>query len=144
MLSPRAVHLLLRHFDSIDECVARRLLRKRPWSEPALTSYLCDVLDSDTQAEEPLSYPLEILNRDLLEPDGVFDMTFNVETHEYDPSVERWVTQADLGFVLQFRDFLDPSRSWEACWLLQSKRLYPTSRNPLQYTDAARYGGRDP
>lgn len=52
MISLKAIRLILRHFDSIDYCVSKRLMRKRPWSEPALTSLLCDLLDQDDQVDE--------------------------------------------------------------------------------------------
>jgi hypothetical protein len=50
MLSPRAVRLVLRHFDAIDQAISQRLTRKRPWGEEALTHLLCDLLDFETKS----------------------------------------------------------------------------------------------
>jgi len=144
MLPPRAAHLMLRHFDAIDEAVSRRLIRKRPWSEPALTSLLCDLLDEDVQGEEVLSYSLKELNADLVAMDGLFGISFKIDTHEYDAATERWVTQADLGLILKCDNFLIPSDSWEACWLLQAKRAYPDRRNPVSFSDSSRFAAHDP
>lgn len=144
MITPKAAHLLIRHLDSLDRAVSKRLARKRPWSEPALTSLLCDLMDSETQPEEPLDYSLSDLNRDLRELEGLLSVSIQIETHEYDSNIERWVTQADLGFVINFQDHLLPHDSWRVSWLLQAKRLYPDSRNPLSYSEVSRFGGMDP
>src|SRR5579862_6669471 len=131
MITPKAAHLLIRHFDSLDRAVSKRLTRKRPWSEPALTSLLCDLLDADTQADEPLEYPMASLNFDLQKLEGLLRISLQIQTHEYDARMERWVTQADLGLVVNLIDHLMPKESWSISWLLQAKRLYPDSRNPL-------------
>jgi hypothetical protein len=143
MLTPKTNHLLIRHFDSLDRAVSKRLTRKRPWPEPALTSLLCDLLDSDTQADEPLDYPLSALNVDLQKFEGLLKVSVQIQTHEYDPAMERWVTQADLGLVINVIDHLSPNESWNISWLLQAKRLYPDCRNPLRYSEASRFGGID-
>nr|VFJ58919.1 MAG: hypothetical protein BECKDK2373C_GA0170839_106831 [Candidatus Kentron sp. DK] len=57
MLSPRAIHLFLKYFDSIDEVLSRRLVRKRTWDEPALTFLLTELLDEDAQPDHSLPYP---------------------------------------------------------------------------------------
>jgi hypothetical protein len=143
MISPKAVNLIIQYFDAIDEAVAKRMVRKRPWSEPALTSLLCDLLDENTQDEERLRYTLAKLNNDLSELDGLFNVSFSIETHEYDSRMERWVTQADLGFIIKFEDCLLPSESWCIAWLLQAKRLYPDSRDPLRYTEVSHFRALD-
>ena len=144
MITPKAIHLIIQHFDALDQAVSKHLNRKRPWSEPALTSLLCDLLDQDVQEEENLSYSTADLNQDLAEIDGLMKITFAVDTHEYDASMEHWVTQADLGFVINFQDHLLPDESWSLPWLLQAKRLYPVQRNPLKYTEISRFSGIDP
>ena len=143
MISPKAVGLIIRHFDAIDQSVSKRLVRKRPWGEPALTSLLCDLLDQETQEEEKINYSLSELTKDLTEMDGLMSMSFTVDTHEYDSIMERWVTQADLGLIVKFTDELLPADSWSTAWLLQAKRLYPSSRNPVVYTEACRFGAVD-
>lgn len=143
MISPRAVPLLIRHFDAVDKSVTSRLLRNRPWLEPSLTSLLCDLLDQDTQREMNLSYTVDQLNTDLAEPDGALAVSFKIDTHEYGPDLERWVTQADLGLVIEYADFLLPDESWTAAWLLQAKRLTPDQRNPLVYSEASKFSAID-
>ncbi len=143
MLSPTAFELLIKYFDGVDSAVARRLSRKRPWLETALTSLLCDLLDDETQEDEPLDYTLGALNTELRALDGLVEVHVRLETHEYPPAVERWVTQSDLGFVLEFNDLLLPDESWTASWLLQAKRLYPQSRNPLRYSESSSFDGVD-
>ena len=71
MLSPIAFDLIIKYFDAVDRAVAARLSRKRPWSEPALTSLLCDLLDEETQEGQNLSYTLRQLNDELNAFDGV-------------------------------------------------------------------------
>jgi len=70
MISPKAVNLIIKHFDAIDEAVTKKMVRNRPWSETALTSLLCDLLDEKTQDEEILRYTLKELNHELYELDG--------------------------------------------------------------------------
>jgi hypothetical protein len=143
MISPEAARLVIRHFDAIDQCVSRRTCRKRPWLEVAITSYLCDLLDEDTQLDTGLSYSIADLNRDLSASDGLLDLTLSIDTHEYDARLERWVTQADLGLILRFEDHLLPGMSWSTAWLLQAKRVYPDSRNPLRYSELSRLAAVD-
>lgn len=143
MISPKAIHLIIQHFDAIDKAVSKRLNRKRPWSEPSLTSLLCDLMDQETQNEENLSYSIESLNNDLADIDGLLDVSFVIETHEYSPKVERWVTQSDLGFVINFEDHLLPHESWSISWLLQAKKLFPDNRNPIKYSEASRFQSHD-
>lgn len=126
MLSPRALQLLVRHFDAIDSSLSRRLLRKRPWAEEALTSLFCDLLDGDTQGEEPLSYPLADLLADLSRTDEPLGFRVRIETHQYPSSVERYVTQSDLGLVVSYQDQFEHQNSFSAPWLLQAKRLFPS------------------
>ncbi len=138
MISPPAVRLIIRHFDAIDQAVAKRTTRKRPWLEPGITSYLCDLMDEDTQVEEGLSYSLKDLNRELASVDGLLDVRLSIDTHEYPPKLERWVTQADLGLVLRFDDALLPQESWTRAWLLQAKRIAPDALNPVRYSETSR------
>jgi len=144
MISPRAFRLLIQHLDCIDEAVSRRMHRKRPWLEPALTSLLCDLLDEETQHEEPLEYPLDQLNRDLAGGDEALSVKFCIETHEYPPALERWVTQSDIGLIINLRDYIDPRQSCSTAWLLQAKRASPMySSGDKRYAEYSRFGSRD-
>lgn len=139
MISPKATHLIIKHFDAIDKAVSKRLNRKRPWSEPSLTSLLCDLMDHETQDDEKIDYSIDDLNKDLEEIDGLLDVSFAIETHEYSPKVERWITQSDLGFIINFEDHLLPNESWSISWLLQAKKIFPDKRSPLEYTESSRF-----
>ena len=144
MISPKAIHLIIKHFDAIDKAVSKRLNRKRPWSEPALTSLLCDLMDQETQTDEKIEYSIENLNDELEKIDGLLDVSFVIETHEYTPRVERWVTQSDLGFVINFEDHLLPDKSWSISWLLQAKKLFPDNQKSSKYSEVSRFQSYDP
>ena len=89
------------------------MVRKRPWEEPALTSYLCDLLDEEEQDEQRLEYAIEDLNRDLGRGTGAYSVSsLEIETRECDCSAERYVTQSDLGLIVNDRDNFLSERSW--------------------------------
>jgi hypothetical protein len=117
MIPPKAIDLIIRHIDAIDLAVASRLNRKRPWLEPALTSLLCELLDAETQDDDTIAYTLKQLNDDLRSLEGLLSIAFDIETHEYDPKMEGWVTQPDIGLVVNFIDYLLPGESWKLSWL---------------------------
>jgi hypothetical protein len=120
---------LIRYFDAIDKVVSKRLVRKRPWLETALTSLLCDLLDEEEQDEYELEYSFAELKKDLIKLDRCLNVNFTIETHEYHPKVERWVTQSDIGIIIKFTPYLLPEASWSVAWLLQAKRLCPYLHN---------------
>ena len=126
MLSPRAIRLLLRHFDALDEVVARRLTRKRPWQEEALTGLLCDLLDAETQIEEKVTYTLSQLHEDLANSDEPVGIRLKIESHQYPKHLERWVTQADFGLIITYQDQFERSHSTSSAWLMQAKRVFPS------------------
>lgn len=132
MLSPRAIRLLLRHFDALDQVVARRLTRKRPWAEEALTSFLCDLLDSETQAEENVVYTLRQLHEDLARSDEPVGVRLRIDSHQYPKHLERWVTQADFGFIINYQDQLERGHSATSAWLMQAKRVFPSSNGSYE------------
>ncbi|TAF07970.1 MAG: hypothetical protein EAZ77_08045 [Nostocales cyanobacterium] len=136
MISRKAANFIIRHLDAIDKAVSKRLMRKRPWFETALTSLLCDLLDGETQDEQNLEYSLEKLNKDLNEIDGLLDISFAIDTHEYNQNVEHYITQSDIGFILNFEDHLLQEESWSAAYLLQAKRLSPFKpEHPIRYNE---------
>jgi hypothetical protein len=126
MLSLRALQLLLRHFDSIDKALSKRLSRKNPWPEVALTAVFCDLLDSDTQPDESLDYPLAELLADFAASDEPLGYRIRLETHQYPTSLEHYVTQADLGLVVSYQDQFETQNSHSTSWLLQAKRAFPS------------------
>ncbi|MBD1926588.1 hypothetical protein H6F74_10075 [Trichocoleus sp. FACHB-90] len=142
MISLRAVQLLLRHFDSIDETISRKLMRKRPWSEEALTSLFCDLLDKDTQEEEKIDYPLSSLMSDLLQIDEPLYLSTTIETHQYSKSVEHRVTQSDIGLIITYENQFVPNLSFSRSWLLQAKRLFPHGRDK-KYDEKSLFSSRN-
>lgn len=104
MISPQAIRLLLQHFDSLDRSLSRRLVRKRPWDEEALTSLLCDLLDEDCQQDENVQYPIISLLEDLSATDEPISFSASINTHSYPKSVERYVTQSDIGLIVEYQD----------------------------------------
>ncbi len=143
MLTPNAFTCLLRHIDEIDQVVAARLLRKRPWSEPSLTSLLCDLMDEETQVDARLTYPLADLQQDLVREDGLLGVQLSVETVEHNGTYERYISQSDIGMRLVFDNLLEPETSWVRPYLLQAKRLFPQQDNPLRYTELSRFKSSD-
>jgi hypothetical protein len=140
MISPKAANFIIRHLDAIDKAVSKRLVRKRPWFETALTSLLCDLLDGETQDEQNLEYSLEELNQDLNEIDGLLNISLTIDTHEYNQNVECYITQSDIGFIFNFEDYLLPEESWSAAYLLQAKRLFPDKyEHPITYNESCRF-----
>lgn len=144
MISPAVVEPIIRHLDAIDEALSRRVTRKSRWEEPALTSQLCDLLDEETQGDERLKYTFEELSTELGAIDGLVRVNFGIDTHEYDPTWEHWVTQADLGLVVRLEDRMIPENSWSASWLLQAKRAYPRNRTSGVFDETSRFPARDP
>lgn len=141
MLSPRAIKLLLHHFDALDEVIARRLTRKRPWQEEALTGLLCDLLDSETQAEERVAYTLEQLHEDLARSDEPVGLRLKIDSHQYPKHLERWVTQADFGLIITYQDQFDRVLSSSAAWLMQAKRVFPNRAG--DYDSGCKYSSTD-
>lgn len=143
MLSPRAIVILLKHFDAIDEAVSRRMIRKRPWTEEALTGLLCDLLDGDSQIEENVSYTLQQVQEDFTKSDEPLSIRFRIETRQYPKHLERWVTQSDLGLIINYQNQFAPAHSVRRAWLLQAKRVFPMAddnygvNSEFKSTDAA-------
>lgn len=142
MISPRALRIILRHFDAIDETLSKRLTRKRPWSEEALTGLLCDLLDNETQVEESVSYTLEQVHDDLAKSDEPLSIRLKIDTHQYPKHVEHWVTQSDLGLIVKYQNQFDTSLSRSSAWLLQAKRVFPSGPDN-QYSCDSKFKSSD-
>ncbi|BAZ29631.1 hypothetical protein NIES4074_20780 [Cylindrospermum sp. NIES-4074] len=141
MISLKAAHLIIHYFDSIDKVVSKRLVRKRPWFETALTSLLCDLLDQEEQDEYKLEYSFAKLKEDLTALDPYLNASFTIETHEYSSKVENLVTQSDIGIIINFKAYCLPEESWSVAWLLQAKRLSPNRKIsiPFRYNEKNRF-----
>ena len=129
MLSPRAVHLFLKYFDSIDESLTRRLVRKRTWDEEPLTFLLTELLDEESQQDHKLSYSHEALIEDLSQTDEPLSIDVSIETHSYNKSMEHYVTQSDIGLIISYQNQFESNTSFRTGWLMQAKRLFPSKHN---------------
>jgi hypothetical protein len=134
---------LVRYLDCVDQAISRKFVRKRPYTEPHLTSLLCDLLDDSVPREEILDFSREDLENELRNTRDSVGVTFEIDTHEYTPELERWVTQADIGLVIRLLDFLTPSMSWSQAYLLQAKRLQPNLRSAPVFSENSRFGAND-
>lgn len=143
MITPKAFGHIIRHFDEIDKTVSSRTMRKRPWSEIALTSLLCDLLDEETQQDENLNYTFKNLQDDLKQEDSLFGIKLSLETIEFNPIYERYISQSDIGLKLIFDNEIEPEYSWTRPYLLQAKKLFPKRVNPLLYTEASQFTSVD-
>lgn len=141
MLSLRAIKLFLKHFDAIDDAVSRKLVRRFPWQEEALTSIFCDLLDEEVQKEENLNYSIRDLHEDLLLSDEPIDIHFKIETHKYPKHMERWVTQSDFGLIIHTQDQFAKFDSKKS-WLMQAKRLFQSSKT-LNYETSSKFESVD-
>ncbi len=144
MLSPRAIRLFLKYFDSIDQALSTRLVRKRTWDEEALTFLLTELLDQEGQADHNVPYPHDTFLRDLSATDEPMSVTVQLETHSYPKPMERYVTQSDIGFILSYEDQFDHAASFRHGWLMQAKRLFHTRhRHEHGFTADSRFGSVD-
>jgi len=143
MITPKAFRHIIEHFDEIDKIVSSRCARKRPWSEVSLTSLLCDLFDEETQEDEKLSYTFKNLQEDLNKEDSLFGIHLSLETIEFNPAYERYISQSDIGLNLIFENTIEPQYSWSRPYLLQAKRLFQKSLNPLSYSEASSFTSID-
>ncbi|EOX4841532.1 TPA: hypothetical protein O4F91_004428 [Vibrio alginolyticus] len=140
---PAAIKLILKHFDEIDQIVSSKMVRKRPWSEPSLTSLLADLLDEDVQEEENIKFTIKMLNDELKGLSAPYSLDLNIETHQYATKHERYVGQSDIGIIIEYVDNFFPSKSFTRPWLLQAKKVMPTSKNPVVYDETSAFSSMD-
>lgn len=138
MLPAHALRPLLRYFDAVDEVVSKGVVAARPHPEISLTSDLCSLMDESEQGRYAMRHDVAWLRTKLGSRFPLADLDFGIETLEYPTSLENFVTQADLGVVVEFRDGIVRGRDWQAAVLLQAKRLYLDSGG--SYSAASTYG----
>jgi len=133
VLSPFATTLIIKHFNAIDEAVTGKLLYKRPRDEEDITKSLVDALDEECQLQENIAYRIDHLRNDLLVAGEPTFVDLAIETHSYSKKWERYVSQADLGLIVRYKNHYEPhlSKSWS--WLLQAKRVFPIHGTPAEY-----------
>jgi hypothetical protein len=126
MLNPYQIPFLIRYFDGIDLAVSRRLSRRVPPSETTLTQEFCALMDADAQRrEKSLLFDADALNAALAKPGDMVDIDFRIEAHQHGPRLEAYVSQADFGLILEYRNTVLPRLDWQAAYLMQAKRLFP-------------------
>ena len=133
---------MVKYFDSIDQVLSRRLMRKRTWDEEALTFLLTELLDEEGQSDHNLPYAHNELNKDLSHTNEPLAIFVSLETHNYPKSIERYITQSDIGFILSYEDQFDSDASFRSGWLLQAKRLFK-SKNSNSFTANSRFESID-
>ena len=124
LLTPRDKKLLVRYFDAVDSVMALRLQQGFSPHEDHLTSLLCELLDAEHAALHAVPYSFEALKGDLAADSAALDVSLRLETRKYPPHIERHLTSSDLGIVVEYRDYLTGTGSFERGCLLQAKRLY--------------------
>jgi hypothetical protein len=137
VLPAYTLRTFLRYFDSVDTAASAGLLVVRPHSEVTLTSTLCDLMDEVDQRRLVMTHYIDWLRERLAQLVPVTDVEFRIDTYEYPTRLENWVTQSDLGLVVEFEDHLARGRDWSAAALLQAKRLMPTATK--RYAVASKY-----
>lgn len=123
-ITPREAKLLVRYLDSVDKVVAARLAVGFSPHEDHLTALLCEMLDADLSALHTLDYPLAALRQDLGADTTLLSVDFKIETRKYPPHIERRLTSADLGVIVEYRDYLAGAVTFTRGALFQAKRLY--------------------
>lgn len=128
MLGPYHLPLLIRYFDGIDLAVSKRLLRRVPPSEPTLTEEFCALMDAESQRRERLlEFDIDALSAALRAHGELIDVDFSIDAHQHAKWMEAYVSQSDFAFVLECENMVLRDRSWHAAYLMQAKRLFPTT-----------------
>lgn len=147
MFGPQHLPFVIRYLDGIDHALSRRMGRKHPPDEPAMTNELCAFLDAETQLDEALlQYDVHQLNADLANCGDGVDFHVKIDTYPHNSAMERHVSQSDLGLILKYENRVLPAESWSTAYLMQAKRLFRTKRTQaydgesvFQATDSAQH-----
>ncbi len=143
MITPNAFRLIIKHINELDKRISTKLLTKKPWDEISLTSALSDLFDEETQVHENIQYDILKLKNDLLLDNGLIGVKLSLNTTEFSSSYERYVSEADLGLKIVFENLIEPKLSWEKSYLLQAKKIFPTSKNPTSYDEGSSFSAMD-
>ncbi|MGZ3278034.1 MAG: hypothetical protein ACXWKX_08375 [Caulobacteraceae bacterium] len=83
-------------------------------------------MDAGSQRRERLlEFDIDRLQEALGAQGGLFDVDFQIQTHQHSGRMEAYVSQADFALVLEFRNTVVPHTNWDAAYLMQAKRLFP-------------------
>lgn len=143
MITPKSFFSLIRHFDELDDRVTLKLLARKPFDETALTQYLCYLMDSDTQKYEKIKYHIEKLNKKLHKYERLGNVSMKLETKQFSSHYENWVSESDIGLCINYENQFEPRKSWTKYYLLQAKRLYPTSNGSSDYDTNCKFSAID-
>jgi hypothetical protein len=125
MLSPYQLPYFVRYFDGIDAAVSARLSRNVPASETTLTEEFLALMDLKSQRrEKSLTYGVDDLQTDIAFPGDLLDVDFTISAHQHGSRFEAYVSQADFGLILEYRNTILPALDWNAAYLMQAKRLF--------------------
>ena len=144
MLSPLAHNLIIKHFDAIDRATMSKLLYKRPRDEEEITKSLIDALDHECQAQEGISYMVDQLNADLRAAGEPTFVQLEIETHSYSKKWEHYVSQSDLGLIIEYKNYYERTNSRSWAWLLQAKKLFPLKGTVRDYGARSKFESYDP
>jgi hypothetical protein len=143
MIGPQHLPLLTSYFDSVDAALSGRLLRAVPPDEPALTNELCALMDADTQRREKLlKFNIDRLNAALAACGDDMQFDVRIDTHPHNPRMEAFVSQSDLGLIIEYQNHVLPAENWFNAYLLQAKRLHRADRSG-EYDDRAEFRSVD-
>lgn len=129
VITPQDAELLLKYFTGVASTLAKRFELGFLPDEEHLTSLLCELLDDHGAELHLLAYSVSDLNKDLKKIGSLLNAAITLETTDYNKHQERHFTQADLGIVLDFKDYIDYSNSFRKGLLIQAKKLFPTNDN---------------
>ena len=143
MIGPQHLPFLITYFDGIDAALSGRLLRAVPPDEPALTNELCALMDADTQRREKLlQFNIDHLNAALAACGDDMQFEVRIDTHPHNMKMEAFVSQSDLGLVIEYQNHVLPAENWFNAYLLQAKRLHRADRSG-EYDDRASFRSVD-
>jgi hypothetical protein len=143
MIGPQHLPFLITYFNGIDAALSGRLLRSVPPDEPALTNELCALMDAETQRREKLlEFNIDRLNAALAACGDDMEFDIRIDTHPHNPKMEAFVSQSDLGLIIEYQNHVLPSENWFNAYLLQAKRLHRADRSG-QYDDRASFKSVD-
>ena len=111
VITPSDAGLLLKYFNGVASVLAKRFELGFHPDEEHLTSLLCELLDNQGAELHSLAYRVSDLNKDLKENGSLLHTAISLETTEYNKYQERNFTQADLGIILDYKDYIDYSTS---------------------------------
>jgi hypothetical protein len=142
MIGPQHLTHLTKYFDGVDAALSGKLLRAVPPDEPALTNELCALMDAQTQRRERLlEFNIDRLNEALAACGDDMRFELRVDTHPHNPKMEAFVSQSDLGLIIEYKNYVLPGENWFFAYLLQAKRLHRSGSG--EYDDRASFRSVD-